>query len=266
MLCFQGLGCGVNTSTTGGSHQAGSTATSSLPTSTLQPASNALKPIRVPILAYHYVDLRPLPGPTGLLLTLSYQTFEQEMNYLVANGYHTISLDRAYRALSGLENLPSKPVVITFDDGGLDNYTEAFPILKARHMTATFFVVPGFVGTKRHASWSQLAQMSKSGMSIESHSLRHYDLTKENPDILKMDLQESRNLIEGHIGVPVRFLAYPGGKYDAAVINAAKLAGYAACLSMKPGSNLSLENRYFWPRLGIGHFETLADFRAALLF
>ena len=103
--------------------------------------------VHVPILMYHYVDETPPPaGPYADALTVRTGDFEAEMQYLVDNAYHTVSLADVYLAMAGREELPSKPVVLTFDDGGLDNYQVAFPLLKQNGLTATFFVITGTCG------------------------------------------------------------------------------------------------------------------------
>ena len=105
------------------------------------------KPLRVPILMYHYVDAAPPPaGPYAAGLTIPTAQFRAQMNYLAAGGYHPVTLQQIYAAMAGLSSLPAKPVALTFDDGGLDDYTSAFPILQSHRFVATFFVITGFVG------------------------------------------------------------------------------------------------------------------------
>jgi peptidoglycan/xylan/chitin deacetylase (PgdA/CDA1 family) len=220
--------------------------------------------IQIPILVYHYVDFSPVPGSWGKQLTISPEQFLREMDFLIAAGYHTVTLDQAYRALSGLSELPPKPVIVTFDDGGLGDYTIAYRILRDKGLTATFFIVTDFVGTPRHASWPQLAEMAKAGMSIESHTVHHLDLTTLSDAQLAEELGASRSAIQQHLGVSVRFLAYPGGKFNLRVVAAARVAGYVACVTVVPGTALSVDGVYRWPRMSVSRWETLASFRKAL--
>jgi peptidoglycan/xylan/chitin deacetylase (PgdA/CDA1 family) len=220
--------------------------------------------IQIPILVYHYVDFSPVPGSWGKQLTVSPGQFLGEMDFLIAAGYHTVTLDQGYRALGGLSELPSKPVIVTFDDGGLGDYTIAYRILRDKGLTATFFVVTDFVGTPRHASWPQLGEMAKAGMSIESHTAHHLDLTTLSDAQLAEELGSSRSAIQQHLGASVRFLAYPGGKFNSRVEAAARVAGYVACVTVVPGTTLSLDGVYRWPRIGVSRWETLASFRKAL--
>jgi peptidoglycan/xylan/chitin deacetylase (PgdA/CDA1 family) len=173
-------------------------------------------------------------------------------------------MEQVYLALTGPVQLPPKPIALTFDDGGLDDYSVAYPILLSHHFVATFFVPTGFAGRRGHASWLQLQLMSRAGMSIESHTVHHRDLTAVPKAQLQSELTESRTTIKQQLGIDSRILAYPGGKYNDRVITAARAAGYVACVTTRPGTDLSLTNAYRWPRLGVGPSETLSAFQKAI--
>ena len=133
--------------------------------------------VHVPILMYHYVDDAPPPaGPYADDLTVRTKDFIAEMTYLVKGGYHTVSLADVYLAMAGERELPPKPVALTFDDGGIDNYQVAFPILRQLGLSATFFVITGRVGREGQMSWDELREMASQGMAIESHTVTHPDL------------------------------------------------------------------------------------------
>ena len=220
--------------------------------------------IRVPILAYHNVDSRPLLGPMGRQLTVSPTQFRAEMDYLKGAGYHTVTLEQVYKAASGKAVLPRKPVALTFDDGGSDNYTVAYPILRSHGFVATFFIVTGFPGLPGYASWSNIKAMLRSGMCIESHTAHHHDLTTLTDTELTAELAGARAVLRQKLGIDARILAYPGGKHNARVIAATRAAGYVAAVTVRRGNVISLANAYEWPRIGIGPLTGLASFRAAL--
>ena len=155
------------------------------------------KAMSVPILMYHYVDdAPPVLGPDAGGLTVRTRAFELQMDFLAKNGYHTVTLEQVYAAMAGLVSLPAKPVALTFDDGGLDDYTVAFPILRSHHFVATFFVITDFVGGSNAMSWDQLRAMQLNGMAIESHTARHADLTKVTATVLRAELTQSRKLFK----------------------------------------------------------------------
>lgn len=126
--------------------------------------------IRVPILMYHYVDTTAVPGPAGNVLTVRSKAFEQQMDFLESQGYHTVTMEQIHAALTDGTPLPPNPVALTFDDGGLDNYTVAYPMLRSHCFVATFFVMTAFVGDPGTMTWSQLLEMRAAGMGIESAS------------------------------------------------------------------------------------------------
>ena len=140
--------------------------------------------LSIPILVYHYVDASPPPaGPYAAGLTVRTQDFEAEMALLERGGYHTVTFDQLWRAMARQTPLPSKPVLLTFDDGGRDNYTVAFPILKRHGLVATFFVITDSVGTNPQSmTWAQLREMRAAGMVIGSHTRGHPDLRTVSPD------------------------------------------------------------------------------------
>lgn len=92
--------------------------------------------IRVPILMYHFIADNPNPKDTGRnYLSVSPQKFEAQMDYLAKNGYTPISLDTLYGIFNKQTNAPLKPIILTFDDGYIDFYTNAYPILKRVNKT-----------------------------------------------------------------------------------------------------------------------------------
>lgn len=240
---------GVSSTTASGAH--------ALPTRL--PAS--AKPQDVPILMYHYVDSSPPPtGPYSAGLTVNTARFEAEMDYLAGHGYHTVTLEQIYAAMAGEAHLPAKPVAVTFDDGGLDDYTVAFPILKAHRFVATFFVITGFVGKPVCVSWADVKVMHASGMEIESHTVRHYDLTTLPQARLAAELSDSRNALIRELNEDPIALAYPSGAFNQSVEDAARKAGYLLAVTTRPGRVLSPTAPYAWPRLRVASSLSLAGF------
>ena len=239
-------------------------------TSTWLPSSLPPNPmtLRVPILMYHYVDAKPpVPSYWGRQLTVPTERFAAEMDYLAGNGYHSVTLGQIYENMAGRQALPLKPVALTFDDGGLDDYTVAFPILRSHHFVATFFVITAGVGKPGHMTWAELKQMSMWGMAIESHTVHHRNLTVLNDASLQAELTQSRAAIRAQLGLDANFLAYPDGGCDQRVMEATQAAGYLAAVADKPGEvgdTLYPVAVYNWPRQGIGSGESLAQFQRAL--
>ena len=218
-------------------------------------------PVHVPVLMYHYVDDEPPPaGPYADGLTVRTPDFIAEMDYLAANGYHTVTLGDAYLAMAGAEQLPDKAVALTFDDGGLDNYEVAFPILVERGLVGTFFVITKTVGSEGQMTWEQLRLMAEAGMSIQSHSYSHPGLPGASDDRLRSELVDSRSSIGEQIGQPAYALSYPAGSYDERVVEATKAAGYVMAVATDEGRPLGPEAPFEITRTRIAAFLSLNSF------
>jgi peptidoglycan/xylan/chitin deacetylase (PgdA/CDA1 family) len=171
-----------------------------------------------------------------------------------------VSLSDVYLAMAGRERLPGKPVVLTFDDGGLDNYTVAFPVLEQHGLTATFFVITGKVGKEGQMDWRQLGEMAARGMSIQSHSVSHPDLRGASAARLKSELVDSRAAIAEALGVPSYALCYPSGDYNTRVIQAARAAGYVMAVTTDHGKEGDPSGVFELHRRRVQAFLPLASF------
>jgi peptidoglycan/xylan/chitin deacetylase (PgdA/CDA1 family) len=210
------------------------------------------------------VDSRPVRGSRGKRLTLDTQMFKTELDYLASHGYQPVTLEQVYAGMARLEPLPKNPVALTFDDGYLDNYTVAFPILRAHHFAATFFVITGAVGKPGYMTWADLRAMHADGMAIESHTVHHQNLDTLTDADVAAELTQSRAAIAAEVGQVPAALSYPGGDYDQRVAAAAKAAGYLMAVTTRRGDLLGPSNPYAWPRTGMGPKETLSGFAHAL--
>lgn len=252
------------------------------PASTPAPSPTALIPrgrasVHVPILTYHYVGQVPANDPNPRLrggLTVSPQAFLQQVQWLIANGYHTIDAQQLDTYLEGQADLPAKPVMLTIDDGNADLYTAAFPILRQYHLTAVAYIVSGFLGAAGHVTASQVLEMSQNGIQIGSHTFNHEDLTQEPPSRLQMELIRPKQTLEQLTGRPVTDFAYPAGRYDRAVQAAVQQAGYVSAMATDVGSAPAAPSgsgtartwsgRFAWSRDEVNGRESLDQFASSL--
>ena len=185
-------------------------------------------------------------------LCVSPEKFERQVKFFLERGFRTISLDELVGAKQGVGNNLQKTFVITFDDGYLDNYTNAFPILLKHELSATVFLVSDYVGEikcwgsrkgMRLMTWSQAREMSKHRISFQSHTCTHPDLTKLDSKSALPELKNSKIKIEDALGVPVRHFAYPFARYDERTIELVKEVGYrSACAgNFSRGGRLCIE-------------------------
>ncbi|MDF1513117.1 MAG: polysaccharide deacetylase family protein [Anaerolineae bacterium] len=210
--------------------------------------------VHVPILMYHYISDLPQDADRYRVdLTVLPERFEQQLQYLQAQGYHTIKLVDIYDALSVGKPLPDNPIVLTFDDGYKDAYTQVLPLLQAYGFTAEFFVLatPAHYEAPQYLSWNDVLIMAESGMSMQAHGRDHYDLTNRSYDFLVYQILGAKEAVEAHSEMDVTFFCYPSGRYDADTQAVVASAGFLGALTTEWGATQSLSNRYTWPRIRI---------------
>jgi peptidoglycan/xylan/chitin deacetylase (PgdA/CDA1 family) len=124
---------------------------------------------------------------------------------------------------------------LTFDDGHISNLKLALPILRAYDLTAQFFITAGWTGRKRgYLGWSDVRILLDCGQQIGAHGWSHAFLTECNHDELKQELLASRLMLEDKLGIEIRTMACPGGRYNRRVVAACKEAGYNRVFTSVP--------------------------------
>lgn len=159
------------------------------------------------ILSYHNVVSDPGAAHGDTSLHLPLPAFCAQMRELVAH-FTVVSLAALRSPASHLD----KPrVAITFDDAEAGVYLNAMPALKARDMTATIYVVTQWVGRSRFMTWDQLREARDQGISIQSHTCSHPFLSELEPDALRVELGESKRILDRELGQDTNEIAFPGG-------------------------------------------------------
>jgi len=212
------------------------------------------KQIRVPILMYHYVEYVKDKGDTiRQSLSLGPHTFEDEVKTLTDAGYTFMTNAELADALSGKIPLPTKPIVLTFDDGYRDFYTDVYPILKKYHAKATAYIISGFLGYPNNMSSSQVAEIAHGGLvEIGAHTVHHAWLKGLPGKSLTCEVDQSKKTLELLTGKPVVSFAYPYGVFDVQAIQALAAAGFTSAVSTVPGIDQYQTHRYFLYRLRPG--------------
>jgi peptidoglycan/xylan/chitin deacetylase (PgdA/CDA1 family) len=201
---------------------------------------DTLRRMRVPILMYHYISVPPPDADQYRLdLSVTPDQFAAQLAWLRDSGFTAVSLDTLYFALAEGARLAPRPVVLTFDDGYADAYTNAFPLLRQFGMIGTFFVVTDWLDTAQpgYLTWPQAREMARAGMSIQSHTRSHKDLTSGcDYDCLVYQILGSVQTIQAEIGTRPRFFCYPGGQYDRAAIQVLSQVGIVAAVTTDAGT------------------------------
>ncbi len=203
-------------------------------------------PLKVPIIYYHKIA-QPPPEARDLELYVTPANFAAQMRYLHRRKYHTLDLSDLGRALRNEIKLPPRPVIITFDDGYVNNYENAVPVLQQYNLKATIFIVADLIGKKVAwqqsievitdplMSWEQIREIQRGGITIGSHTCTHPKLSQIPAEQARQELVESKSKLEEGLGITVDSFCYPYGRfYNQEVVNLVQEAGYtAACITEK---------------------------------
>jgi peptidoglycan/xylan/chitin deacetylase (PgdA/CDA1 family) len=224
----------------------------------------------IPILMYHQVT--PRPHPAWRKYAVTPRAFGAQMNWLTLAGYVPITLDTLLAHRSGQCPLPSRPIVITFDDGFQDCVEHAVPILHARGFTAIFYIVAGLVGKTSQwmlpergvelplMDWTAARCLEAAGFQCGSHSMSHPRLADLSPAACREELLESRRLLEDHLGHEVRHLAYPFGSFNEKVRALVAETGYRSASSVRNGLSPPEDDVLALHRVLINGHDSLLDF------
>ena len=181
-------------------------------------------PVQIPILMYHAVHVMDPSEASNANLIVAPDNFEAQIKAMVDAGYYFLTPEEAYKALT--ENaLPAKKVVwLTFDDGNEDFYTIAYPILKKYKAKATNNIITGFVkkGNAGNLTVKQMKEMMAHGMSFQSHTVNHPDLSVNDKATQKAELTDSIDFLEDKLNTKVNTIAYPSGRYNQTTLDLAK--------------------------------------------
>lgn len=230
-----------------------------LPTATATFAPVEAGELKIPILLYHHVsDTMPANR-----YVVSRENFRLQMDRLRALGYSTISISKLVDVLIYGGLMPANPVVITFDDGNVDVYENAYPIMNEMNFTGVLYIVANRLESPGFMDVDQLKQMVASGWEIGSHSETHVDLTKDH-DVVRYEELQSRLDLEEAISVTVKTFAYPFGLTDEYVSQSAQDYGYAAAVGLGTSIDHTWGTLFYLSRREVQGDYSLAQFVALL--
>jgi len=213
------------------------------------------------ILMYHAIDLPR--GEREARYACPPTLFAQHMRLLRARGYTPVSLDdiAAYLRLEG--EIPDHAVAVTLDDGFLDNFDHALPVLLEHQIPATIFLATGMIGgsnswmqardfpSRAMLSWSHVREMSDAGISFGGHTVTHPRLPDlASPQAIR-EISDSKNTIEDITGCPVRHFAYPYGLLNSQVRDMVESAGFESACTTRPGFNRPDIDRFLLRRIEV---------------
>jgi peptidoglycan/xylan/chitin deacetylase (PgdA/CDA1 family) len=174
-----------------------------------------MKRKQIPVLCYHQIrDWRPTDSKSAKDDIVQIAAFKEHIKMLADQGYHSILPDQLYDYLTTGAPLPSKPIMFTFDDTDLNQFTTAAPELKKYNFKAVYFIMTVSIGRPRYMNKAQIKQLSDEGNTIGSHTWDHHQFTKLSGKDWEIQLDKPTKKLEEITGKPVKYFAYPFGLWD----------------------------------------------------
>ncbi|MGH4118763.1 polysaccharide deacetylase family protein [Clostridium sp.] len=210
----------------------------------------------VPILMYHSVG-----NKSGNELIIPPALLKKQFQWLKDNGYTTITLDDLYNYFKNNKPIPKKSVVLTFDDGYVDNYTNMYPIIKEFGFNATVFIITNTVDKDpKYLTSAELKEMNANGIDIESHTVDHDILGEISYEKQLETLKDSKAFLENLLNKKVNYIAYPEGSYNSSTPKAAEDAGYSMGVSTDGRWSSKKDGMYKLERVYISAFFNMDTF------
>ena len=214
----------------------------------------------IPILAYHSLDPKLFSDKRAILPEL----FRKQLVFLKRQNFQAIGLE-ACAQRRWQEGFLERKVAITFDDGYLDNYHQAFPILKEFGFSAAFFVTPREIGKEGFMTWDMIREMAAvPGIEIGSHALEHKSLSDISEKEAWTSLVASKKILEEKLGREVKAISYPCGSFNEKILEMVRGAGYRyGCAASHVHDRKFIGNPYLLRRIKISN-SSASDFAFSL--
>lgn len=188
---------------------------------------------QVPILCYHQIrDWRPTDSKTNKDYITPIDIFKSHMKILADSGYHTILPDQLYDYLNHGTKLPSKPIMLTFDDTDLDQFTIAAPTMRKYGFKGVFFIMTVSLGRKNYMTKDQVKQLSDAGHVIASHTWDHHNVKKYQGTDWAIQIEKPTQLLKEITGKEIKYFAYPFGLWSPQIIPELKKRGFIAAFQL----------------------------------
>ncbi|WP_160045216.1 MULTISPECIES: polysaccharide deacetylase family protein [Paenibacillus] len=216
------------------------------------------------VLMYHHLEEKP-----SAKSRITPQLLDDQIAAMIRNGFRIISMDEYLDFMLDDKPVPENAVLLTFDDGYASFYDLAFPVLRKYGVTATDFIMAGTIDNPRHPgikkmTWDQMRELKASGMSFYNHTFDSHkyaeidkegharpmlvakmylrkegrmETTEEYDKRIKEDIRKAEECLRKELGNTRGVLAFPYGRYNNALLKAAKEAGIEVFLTIDQGIN-----------------------------
>ena len=202
------------------------------------------------ILMYHRVlDRSEVSDQIHAGMYVTRDVFGHHLLWLSKN-YQVVRLDELLEWMAGRRTFSKPPCVISFDDGWGDNYSNAFPLLKAYKLPAHIFLATEMIGNEGYMSWDQVREMERGGMFIGSHTATHAILTSMDEKRVRWELASSKETIEKQLGCSCPWFCYPKGEHTRSTYKLVQ-EFYSAALTVEHGVISRGDDPFTIRRIGI---------------
>lgn len=209
---------------------------------------NSVKTVNPKVLMYHHIG--SLPENSDAIrqgLTVSKENFESQIQFLTDNGFKISTLSELYEMLAKNQDV-SNVVVLTFDDGYDDNFSDAWAVMKKHNVKGTFFIITDKIETDGYMNKSQIVELKNAGNEIGSHTATHPSLDKLVSAKINYELRESKTKLEDLTQGPIYSFCYPAGKYSEIALKELPNLGYKIAVTTQAGKSFSTEKIFELPR------------------
>lgn len=213
---------------------------------------------QIPILMYHVIG----DGSGSLQeLYVNPGVFASQMEYLQANGYHTITMSELYDHWQEGTPLPARPIILTFDDGYRSDYELAFPILQANGFRAVHFLyVRKQLNHANSLTREEIAELLAAGHEIGNHTYNHIELHTAGPQGLVKETQQAKTALEGILDIQIVSFCYPVGRYNSDAIRAVEESGHRLAVTTEYGYASAEQGLLTLKRIRINRSDELQGF------
>ena len=224
-----------------------------------------------------YHSISSAAGARFRQFTVSPASFAEQMAFLHRQRYTPLTVTQYIQARSqGASALVERPVILTFDDGFADFFTDALPVLRQYNLTATLYITTAFVGgvsswmrreketARRMLNWQQVREIAAHGIECAAHTHTHPQLDTLSLRAARNEMARSKSLLEDHLGQAVRSFAYPYGYYTVRLRHAAREIGFTSACAVRHAKSSIAEDAFRLARLMVGADTDLTTFAALL--
>lgn len=219
---------------------------------------------------YHAVEDKARPPAYKHFYVLA-REFAWQMRALKRAGYMAVTFAQLADALAGRRPLPSRPILLTFDDGYQNIKANVHPLLRELGFPYTVFLVANNIGRTNDwvaaegygptplLDWGGIREMqADGGVSFQAHTLTHPRLTQLPAEDVRRELEDSKSILEQQLGAPADVLCYPYGDVNDRVAEQAREAGYPMAVTTQTGRVRDGDNLLRLPRLSVMHVPPLS--------